>query len=68
MNYQRPDLRVVEPLGTFHAVVTRDGAALERDGQTYFAINNVPTGVGCEWEIMFEDGQWMLAKLEDLDF
>lgn len=59
---------MVEPLGTFHAVVTRDAVARERDGQTYYAINNLPEGAGVVWEVMFEDGTWMLARMEDLDF
>lgn len=63
-----PDLRVVKPLGTFHAVVTRDAVARERDGQTYYAINNLSEGAGVVWEVMFEDGIWMLARMEDLDF
>ena len=65
---ERPDLRIVEPLGTFHAISSRDAASLERDGHTYYAINNVPTAVGIEWEVMFADGQWLLARLEDLEF
>ena len=68
MESERPDLRVVKPLGTFHAVVTRDASARERDGQRYYAINNLPEGTGIVWEVMFEDGVWMLARMEDLDF
>lgn len=67
MEIERPDLRVVEPLGTFHAVVTRDAPAQERDGETYYAINNLP-GTVPTWEIMFGDGIRMLAGPEDLNF
>lgn len=68
MDDERPDLRIVKPMGTFHAVKTRDAVARERDGETYYAINNLPSAVGITWEIMFEDGTWMLAQFEDLDF
>ena len=60
-------------VGTFHAVVTRDGAALARDGQPYMDMNPLdesdPSGMaegGQLIEILFTDGQWMLARAADL--
>lgn len=57
-----------EPKGTFHAVSTRDGEALVRDGQEFYDINPRGTdhsGSGL-FEIRFGDGVWMLATAEDL--
>ena len=64
---ERSDLRVMKSLDTFHAVSCRDAASLERDGETYYAINNLRGVEGIEWEVMFADGQWMIARLEDLN-
>lgn len=58
-------------LGTFRARVTRDAAALERDGQRYFAMNRLEerfarSGERGLYEIQFGDGVWMLAREDDL--
>jgi len=59
---------VHEPVGVFRATVTRDGVALDRDGQTYHRANlvgNDPKG-GALFEVMFADGFWMLATASDM--
>lgn len=63
------NLRSVGPLGTFHARLTRDAAAHERDGETFVLLNRLKTRAPDVRlvEIMFEDGVWMLAREEDLD-
>lgn len=63
------NLRAVGPLGTFHARLTRDGAAHGRDGQPFVLLNSLATrdpDIRLV-EIMFEDGEWMLARQEDLE-
>lgn len=60
-----------EPIGTFRARVTRDAAALERDGEQYFARNRLEERHGRPddrplYEIQFEDGSWMLVREDDL--
>jgi len=57
-----------EPLGVFRATVTRDGVALERDGQTYHRANLVGDDAkdGGLFEVMFADGFWMLATAGDM--
>ena len=62
-------LRPIKPLGIFHARVTRDGAAVARDGQVYVLMNEMgsfTTDQPTELEIMFEDGVWMLVGQDDL--
>lgn len=58
-----------EALGVFHAVSTRDGEALARDGQAFFAANQ--KGVDGQdvdvYEVQFADGFWMLATANDLE-
>ena len=59
------------PIGRFRAHSTRDGEALARDGQPYYAINRLsersrPEGERDLFEIQFADGLWMLARLDDL--
>lgn len=59
------------PIGIFRARVTRDGAALARNGEPYFALNrlaetNRPGHVRTLFEIQFADGIWMLVREEDL--
>jgi hypothetical protein len=59
------------PIGTFHAHSTRDAEALIRDGWPYFAITRLeetskPPAERDLFEIQFEDGLWMLARLDDL--
>lgn len=62
-------LRSVRARGTFRARRTRDGVALERDGSTFVLINELPNADGSlSVEVMFEDGYWMLADREDLDY
>ena len=58
-------------LGVFRARVTRDGEALARDGEYYWAMNRVhedhrPDGERPLYEIQFEDGMWMLVREDDL--
>jgi hypothetical protein len=57
-----------QPIGTFHALATRDGEACSRDGQEFYAINPKGTDAqGAElFEIRFRDGLWMLATADDL--
>src|SRR4051812_42885964 len=57
-----------EPKGTFHAVSTRDGVALLRNGQPFYEINVMGVdSLGAElFEILFGDGVWMLASSEDI--
>ena len=62
-------LEPVSPRGTFHARSTRDAVALDRDGQTFVLIHELTdaTKRNPAVEIMFEDGEWMLAAPSDLD-
>jgi len=58
-------------IGVFRARVTRDGEALARDGQPYFAMNRLveahcPEGERPLFEIQFADGMWMLVREDDL--
>lgn len=58
-------------IGVFRARVTRDGEALARDGQPYFAMNRLvetqrPAGERALFEIQFADGVWMLVREDDL--
>lgn len=60
-----------EPIGTFRARVTRDAAALERDGDQYFAMNRLEELHGRPddrplYENQFADGVWMLVRENDL--
>jgi hypothetical protein len=59
------------PIGTFRAHSTRDGEALARNGQPYYAINRLSETFKPERErdlfkILFADDLWMLARLDDL--
>jgi hypothetical protein len=59
------------PIGRFRAHSTRDGEALARDGQPYYAINRLSERSRSEgerdlFEIQFADGLWMLVRLDDL--
>ena len=58
-------------IGIFRSRVTRDGAALARDGEPYFAMNrlgeaNRAEGERALFEIQFGDGMWMLVREDDL--
>jgi len=58
-------------IGIFHARVTRDGEALARDGQPYYAMNrlgetNRPKAERDLFEIRFADGLWMLVREDDI--
>lgn len=58
-------------IGYFRARVTRDGEAMVRDGQLYFAMNRLPElnpagGDRDLIEIQFADGVWMLVREDDL--
>ncbi len=57
------------PVGVFRAVATRDGNALDRDGQPFFRLNHVFDDLrdGPFYEIQFGDGVWILAATPDLD-
>ena len=57
-----------EPIGIFRATTTRDGHALERDGDCVFAMNDVPGGDGSMVvvEVMFADGTWLLCDPDEL--
>lgn len=62
---------VSAPIGTFHARSTNDAEALKRDGWQYIAINRLeetskPPAERDLFEIQFEDGLWMLARLDDI--
>jgi hypothetical protein len=55
-------------LGIFRAVSSRDGEALARDGQTFYALKPVESrGAEIIAEIQFGDGVWMLAASDDLE-
>ena len=54
--------------GTFRAVALRDGEALSRDGEPFYAFHEIPSGDGALFEVLFADGMWMLATPADLDF
>jgi hypothetical protein len=58
-------------LGCFRARVTRDGEAMARDGQPYFAMHRLaeknPVGSDRDlFEIQFADGLWMLVREDDI--
>lgn len=58
-------------IGTFPARVTRDAAALQRDGEPYFTMNRLEERSGTPgdrtlYEIRLGDGVWMLAREDDL--
>jgi len=54
-------------LGVFHAVSTRDGEALAREGKAFYALNPLESqGDDTIAEILFGDGLWMLATMGDL--
>lgn len=58
-------------LGCFRACVSRDGEAMMRDGQPYFAMNRLGEDNPVEgdrdlFEIQFADGRWMLVREDDL--
>ncbi|MBS42151.1 MAG: hypothetical protein CMH83_03010 [Nocardioides sp.] len=55
--------------GIFRAIDTRDAAALRRDGQRFVDSRPLRSTSGHEmqFEVLFEDGIWMLAGLRDLD-
>lgn len=58
-------------IGVFRARSTRDGEALARDGEPYFAMNRLEEENRIEgdrdlFEIQFGDGLWMLVREDDL--
>lgn len=58
-------------IGYFRARATRDGVAIARDGEPYFAMNrlqeeNPADGDRDLFEIQFADGLWMLVREDDL--
>ena len=62
---------VSAPIGTFHVRSTNDAEALKGDGWPYFAINRLEetSGPSAERDLFddqFEDGLWLLARLDDL--
>lgn len=58
----------LEPIGSFSSRVTRDANAIERNGESVFAMNDVPSGCASTEtiEIMFADGTWMLCDSQEL--
>ncbi|MDF1605907.1 hypothetical protein [Nocardioides sp. YIM 152315] len=61
-------LKSVRPRETLHARRTRDGQALDRDGEVFVLINELCNRDGtASLEVMFEDGVWMLVDRADLD-
>ena len=56
------------PIGIFRAFKTRDGHALERDGECVYAMNDVPSGDtgAVVIEVMFADGTWLLCDADEL--
>jgi hypothetical protein len=58
-------------IGVFRARVTRDGEAIARDGQPYFAMNRLAEAHRADgerdlFEIRFADGVWLLVLEDDL--
>lgn len=61
-------LRSVRPLGIYRARTLRDGESMRRDGQPYVLMNRLPsTSDAPSIEVMFGDGEWLLATPADLD-
>ena len=60
--------RPVGPRGVFRAVETRDGAARDRDGETFVDSRELGSRTAGLWEIRFADGTWMIASSGDLEF
>ena len=63
--------RIGSVKGVFHAVVTRDGEALARDGMVVIDLRELEgtdTRGGRLFEVNFTDGLWMLATEADLEF
>jgi len=64
--------QVPRPTGTFHAIATKDAQAQEHDGDAFFQFNeldeSLPSPEGRLFEILFGDGDWMLAREVDLEF
>lgn len=52
------------PIGIFRARSIRDAAALGRDGAPVFAVRRLDADTV---EVLFGDGQWMLAAPSDVD-
>lgn len=63
----RQHLRRVKPLGRFRAMESRDASSLERDGEIIYAANQL-SGSEPMWEVMFEDGVWLLATPGDVEW
>ncbi|WP_019174186.1 hypothetical protein [Brevibacterium ravenspurgense] len=52
-------------LGIYHAVSCQDATSLSYDGQPYYEVNMLPrAGVPDECEILFADGEWILAEAD----
>lgn len=60
-------LRSVRPVGVFRARATRDAQARERDGMTIMLIKELQAEGEPVFEVMFEDGVWILASSVDID-
>lgn len=52
------------PIGTFHAIHTRDGVAHRRDGESVFSIRRLDDETV---EVLFGDGRWMLCAPTDVE-
>ena len=59
-----------EPQGVFHAVTTRDGEGLARDGHPFYEANAKDTAPFGQqlFEVRFGDGLWMLATAADIEW
>lgn len=60
-----PFLARQQPIGTFHAVASRDASSQDRDGHPYYECNRLDTADDRPLvEIQFADGTWLLADPE----
>lgn len=56
------------PLGRFRVKSTKDAHASARDGMLVYAMNDVyATDSSTVVELMFDDGEWLLAEREELE-
>lgn len=55
------------PIATFTAVTTRDGNALERDGDEVYEVREVDAGGHSIMEVQFADGVWLLCEPGEIE-
>lgn len=60
--------RLHPPRGWFHALSTRDGEALRRDGEPFYQSNELTYSREKVVEVLFGDGTWMIAAPADLEW